>query len=456
MSYLGWMTLVGAVLLVMALSSAYIKRLPITTGGLYLTLGVALSPAWLSWIRIDLVAWSEVIERLTEVAVLVSLFVSGLKLRLPLRDIAWTAAYRLAGPVMLASIAGVALLAHFALELSWPVSFLLGALLAPTDPVLASEVSVNHAADHDRVRYGLTGEAGLNDGAAFPFVIFALTWIDVGRVETAWALEWVLHRIVWAVPAGLFLGYVLGQSVAKVAIRLRSRHAETNAPNDFLALALIALTYAGAEVIHAWGFLAVFAAGIGFRRAEKKALIEHPVKAGRVTRRIDNSMSLEATASRPAEEVLLPRLDESELRHPAKAAGVVVSDILSFGETAERLLEVLMVVLIGICLAFYWDWRGAPIALGLFFVIRPLATFVFLLGTGTAVLQRMVMAWFGIRGIGSIYYLSYSLNHSTSAAVEPLIGVVLVTVALSILLHGLSSQPILRIYESAIKSRGNR
>jgi NhaP-type Na+/H+ or K+/H+ antiporter len=72
------------------------------------------------------------------------------------------------------------------------------------------------------------------------------------------------------------------------------------------------------------------------------------------------------------------------------------------------------------------------------------------------VLQRMVMAWFGIRGIGSIYYLSYSLNHSTSAAVEPLIGVVLVTVALSILLHGLSSQPILRIYESAIKSRGNR
>src|SRR5687768_14229701 len=151
MTYLGWMALIGAVLLCMALSSAYIRQLPITSGGVYLALGLAISPAWLDWVRIDIVAWSEPFERLTEIAVLVSLFVTGLKLRLPLSDAAWAAAYRLAAPVMVASIAGVAIVVHFGLGLDWPVSFLLGALLAPTDPVLASEVSVNDAADHDRV-----------------------------------------------------------------------------------------------------------------------------------------------------------------------------------------------------------------------------------------------------------------------------------------------------------------
>jgi NhaP-type Na+/H+ or K+/H+ antiporter len=452
MSYLGWMALIGAVLLVMALSSAYIKRLPITSAGVYLVLGLALSPAWLDLIRIDLAAWSAVSQRLTEIAVLVSLFVTGVKLRLPLSDAAWTAAYRLAGPVMVASIGGVAVLVHFTLDLSWPMAFLLGAILAPTDPVLASEVSVNHAADHDRVRYGLSGEAGLNDGAAFPFVIFALVWMNAGTAELAWVSEWVLYRIVWAVPAGLVLGYAVGLGIGRLAIWLRSRHPETNAPNDFLALALIALGYVGAEALHAWGFLAVFAAGLGFRRAEKKTAIGNPV-AERDTPTPRQGRAADVTSARPAEETSRPRFDERELRHPTKAAGVVVSDILSFGETAERLLEVLMVVLVGICLTFYWDWRAVPLALALFLVIRPAAAFTFLIGTRTSPLQRAMMAWFGIRGIGSLYYLSYVLNHSVSADVDNLTSLVLSTVALSVLLHGLSSQPVLRFYEKTIKAR---
>ncbi len=453
MTYLGWMALIGAVLLVMALSSAYIKRLPITSGGLYLALGLVLSPASLDWVRIDFAAWSEVIERLTEVAVLVSLFVTGLKLRLPLRDAAWTAAYRLAGPVMVASIGGVAVVAHFALGLSWPVAFLLGAVLAPTDPVLASEVSVNDAADHDRVRYGLSGEAGLNDGAAFPFVMFALVWIDTGSIEFAWATEWMLQRVVWAVPAGLLLGYALGHGIGRLAIWLRSRHPETNAPNDFLALALIALGYSTAEAIYALGFLAVFAAGLGFRRAEKKTAIGNPVAEKPAASIARQNQAVDQTSTRPAEETSRPRLNESELRHPTNAAGVVVSDILSFGETAERLLEVLMVVLIGVFLALYWDWRAVPVSLALFFVIRPAATFVFLVGTRTTRLQRTMMAWFGIRGIGSLYYLSYALNHSASADVDETVGLVLSTIALSVIFHGLSGQPVLRFYERAIKAR---
>jgi sodium/hydrogen antiporter len=454
MTYLGWMALIGAVLLCMALSSAYIKQLPITSGGVYLALGLALSPAWLDWVRIDFVAWSEPFERLTEVAVLVSLFVTGLKLRLPLSDAAWAAAYRLAAPVMVASIAGVAIVVHFGLGLDWPVSFLLGAVLAPTDPVLASEVSVNDAADHDRVRYGLSGEAGFNDGAAFPFVIFALTWINVGSVEWGWVTEWAFFRIAWAVPAGLVLGYVLGQGVGRLAIWLRSRHRETNAPNDFLALALIALCYAGAEAIYAWGFLAAFAAGVGFRRAERKTTMENPLskQLGSPSASEEQRVA-DLPVPPPAEETARPRVGEHELADPTRAAGVVVSDILSFGETAERLLEVMMVVLVGVCLAFYWDWRAVPVALALFFVIRPIATFVFLIGTKTTGLQRSMMAWFGIRGIGSLYYLSYVLHHGLSTGVDESISLVLSTIALSIVMHGLSGQPVLRFYERAITVR---
>ena len=454
MTYLGWMALIGAVLLCMALSSAYIKQLPITSGGVYLAFGLAISPAWLDWVRIDFVAWSETFERLTEIAVLVSLFVTGLKLRLPLNDAAWAAAYRLAAPVMVASIAGVAVVVHFWLGLDWPVSFLLGALLAPTDPVLASEVSVNDAADQDRTRYALSGEAGFNDGAAFPFVIFGLTWISVGTVEGAWVTEWAFARIAWAVPAGLVLGYLIGQGLGRLAIWLRSRHRETNAPNDFLALALIALCYAGAETINAWGFLAVFASGIGFRRAERNTSIQNPLsqQPGTPAESVEQRAA-DLPVPPPAEDSFRPRIAESELEHPTTAAGVVVSDILSFGETAERLLEVMMVVLVGVCLAIYWDWRAVPVALALFFIIRPVATFVFLIGTKTTRLQRSMMAWFGIRGIGSLYYLSYAVHHGLSSSVEESISLVLSTIALSIVMHGLSGQPVLHFYERAIKAR---
>ena len=208
---------------------------------------------------------------------IISLFVGGLKLRLPLRDPAWVAAFHLAGSVMLATIVGVALFARLILGLDTATALLLGAVLAPTDPALASTVSVNDAADHDRMRYGLSGEAGLNDGLAFPFVVFALLWGDHGGAGS-WIGGWVMHRLVWAIPAGLLLGYALGKGVGWLAIWLRSRQRDTAAPNDFLALALIALSYVVAQSIGAWGFLAVFAAGVGLRHAELKVVAEtsHP------------------------------------------------------------------------------------------------------------------------------------------------------------------------------------
>jgi sodium/hydrogen antiporter len=445
MSFLGWMGFAGGVLLLMALSSTYLRNLPLSTATVYLAIGAAIGPLGTGWLQVDLRAEVPWLERLTEVAVIVALFIGGLKLRLPLRDPAWIAAVRLAGPVMLASILGVALCAHLLLGLDPAAAILLGAVLAPTDPVLANMVKVDTAADRDRMRYGLSGEAGLNDGAAFPFVVFGLLWAEHGGLGP-WIGEWALHRLVWAVFAGLLLGFVLGRAVGWLAIKLRSRQRDTGAPSDFLALALIALSYVGAETVGAWGFLAAFAAGVGLRHAEVQVTREtpHPDLA---------ETSKEDTAAQPPPEHLVgAKVGAEELREPAVAAGVLVAETISFGDTAERMLEVLLVVLVGVCLAPHWSLRAVPLALLLFFVIRPLTTHALLAGTPTTRAQRHLMGWFGIRGIGSLYYLTYALSHGvtgTSAAV--LADVTITTVALSILLHGNTARPLLARYERTLR-----
>jgi NhaP-type Na+/H+ or K+/H+ antiporter len=440
------MALVSAVLLTVALTSAHIRHMPVTTSALYLALGLAIGPAGFALVGVDFVEKRVAFEHFTEIAVIVSLFVGGLKLRTPIEHPAWRAALLLAGPVMVATICGIAAFANLVLGLPWPVAFLLGAVLAPTDPVLASTVSVNDAADEDRMRYGLSGEAGLNDGAAFPFVVFALMWIGEGS-PGEWAAGWALHRIVWAVPAGLAFGFFLGRGLGRLSIWLRSRHADMEAPNDFLALALIGLAYVGAETLGAWGFLSAFAAGLGFRRAEVKITKENPHPD--VDR--DGIPDDERPHVHPPAEDLLPgKVKEEDLQHPATASGVVVSEIISFGDTVERLMEVTMVVLVGVCVGVYWDWRAVGLALALFFILRPLPVFLFLVRTPTGRYQRAMMAWFGIRGIGSLYYLAYALNHGFEGNVPELVGLTFSVVALSILFHGISSQPLLKLYERHI------
>ena len=451
MDFLGWMALVGALLLLMALSSAYLRNLPISTSTIYLAIGLAIGPLGFGWLRIDLrdeVGW---FERLTEVAVILALFVGGLKLRLPLRDQAWIAAGRLGGPIMLVTILGVALWAMLLLGLDPATSLVLGAVLAPTDPVLAGTVKVNSAGDHDRMRYALSGEAGLNDGMAFPFVIFGLLWAKHGGAGE-WVTGWGLHRLLWAVPAGLLLGFLLGRGVGRLAIWLRSRQQDTGAPSDFLALALIALSYASAELIGAWGFLATFAAGVGLRHAELHVTREtpHPEVAG--TQNQKRSDSSDPPVSHPPPEQLVgASVEAEELKEPAVAAGVLVAETITFGDTAERLLEVMLVVLVGVLLSSHWDPRAIPLALALFFVIRPLSTRVLLEGTPTTNAQRWLMGWFGIRGIGSLYYLSYVITHGlTSPAAVDVAGLTISTVALSILVHGTSAPPLLARYERGL------
>jgi sodium/hydrogen antiporter len=247
-------------------------------------------------------------------------------------------------------------------------------------------------------------------------------------------------RLLWAVPAGLLLGYALGRLVGRAAIALRARHRDTAAPTDFLALALIALSYTAAFWIEAWGFLSVFAAGIGLRHAEVLTVRTDPHPEAK---------QLDAEAHPPAETLVSPnRVTEQEIARPAVAAGVLVAEVFSFGDTLERILEVLLVVIVGISLASHWHPSGLLIAAALILVVRPAATMLLLVHSPTTRLQRMLLGWFGIRGIGSIYYLAFALTHDVQgSAAGQLADMTITTVAISIVVHGLTSQSLMTWYD---------
>lgn len=439
MTFTVWVAVLGAVLLTLALTSSYLRWMPVTTSAMCLVLGVAIGPLGLDVLKLDVSDSSVWMEHLTEVAVVFSLFVSGLKLRLPLKDRTWRVAYGLAGPVMILCIAGLCLALHYLLGLSWGVSMLIGAILAPTDPVLAALVQVNDARDDDRVRFGLSGEAGLNDGTAFPFVILGLLMLR--EDGSGFFGEWLLRDVLWAVPAGLLVGYWMGRGIGKLTLSMRIRNADsTLSPNDYLALALIALAYVVAEWIQGYGFLSVFAAGLGLRQAEVKSTDEAAPPAEHLVQPVVGHETVD-----PQEAVLgdTEALDDGQL-----AAAVMMSDMLAFGSLVERSMEVFLVTLLGVVLANHWDWRALVIGALLFLVIRPLSVLVVPWGRLLDGPQRLLIGWFGIRGIGSLFYLFFALNHDLPPEVAQLcINLTLSVVALSILVHGVTTQPTLAWYE---------
>ena len=441
MSFILWTAVLGAVLLTLALTSSYLRWMPVTTSAVCLVLGIAIGPAGLDLLKLDIKDAANWMEHLTEVAVLFSLFVCGLKLRLPLRDRKWRVAFGLAGPVMVLTIAGVCLLLHYGLGLAWGPSMLIGAILAPTDPVLASLVQVNDAKDYDSVRFGLSGEAGLNDGVAFPFVILGLLVLQQSGDSNTWLTDWALKSLLWAVPAGLLIGYWMGHGIGRATLSMRIRNADsTFSPNDYLTLALIALAYVAAESIHGYGFLSVFAAGLGLRQAEVKSTGDTQTPAEQLVQPVVGHQNVEPEAAVHGD---LENLEDTQV-----AAGIMMGDMLAFGSLVERAMEVFLVTLLGVVLVPHWDWRALVIAAVLFCVIRPLSVWLMPWGRLLDGRQRSLIGWFGIRGIGSFYYLFYALNHDLTPSVATLCtDLTLSVVALSILIHGISTQPMLARYE---------
>ena len=423
-----WFLISGVLLLGIALVGSYVKRLPLSTAILYLAVGYGLGPQGSGLIEIDLIRQATFIERVTEVAVIVSLFTAGLKLRIPLHDSRWRRPLRLAFGSMTLTVFAIAVAGVYGMGLSWGAGVLLGAILAPTDPVLASDVQVEHPFDYDPLRFSLTGEAGFNDGTAFPFVMLGLGLLGLHDIGP-FGLRWIGVDVVWAIGGALAIGFLLGTAVGQFVLYLRREHREATGLDDFLAMGLIGVSYGIALICHTYGFLAVFAAGLALRRMERR------------------QMHGKANEQPSLNDATRQRTDELAT-DPVKAPAVMAEAVLHFNEQLERIGELFVVVMIGAMLSWTLIPSHAAWFLPLLFlVVRPVSVAIGLLGTDTDPYERRFMAWFGIRGIGSLYYLMYAVGHGMAESdAKPLVGLTLSAIAVSTLVHGVSVTPLMKLY----------
>lgn len=423
MSIAAWFLLVGALLLLMGLRSPILRRFHLTPTLIYLAVGVALGPSVLDTFHFNPLKQSHLLEILAEIAVLVSLFIAGMKMPVPFSWREWNAPVRLAFIGMTISVAFTAAFGYYFLALPVGAAILLGAILAPTDPVLATDVQVRHMGDTDPLRFTLTSEAGMNDGSAFPFVVLGLALINAPASVDMLGM-WLLKDVVWSTASALIVGILMGRLLARVVHRRSLLDSEEPMLDDFLGLGLIAVVYGLCLLLESWGFLAVFVAAISLRQSELKLL-----------RRVDTSGD-----PAPAHNMSVNGEMTDALPGPHLSEGSLL-----FKEPLERLSELVLVLLLGGMLFLdSWSVRAVVLAFFLFLIVRPASVYLGLLGSGTPLRLQMLVGWFGVRGIGSIYYLMFAIvtGLPEDLAVE-LIHITLVVIVLSIIVHGLTVRPMM-------------
>ena len=374
-----------------------LKRLPLTLAILCVALGVVVFSTRLLAFNPDPRTWDTLTERLAELVVIISLLGAGLKLDRPPGWRRWSTTWRLLAVAMPLTIAATAWLGWSGLGFSLGMALLFGAAMAPTDPVLAADVQVGppKSGDEDEVRFGLTSEAGLNDALAFPFVHLAILAAAGGLATQGGLADWFTIKVGWKLLAGLGAGWLIGATLGYLLFR--SRRGLSKLADGLIALAATLIAYALTEIIHGYGFLAVFVCAVTIRASER----DH---------------------------------DFHQEMH-------------DFSDQIERLLMMLLLVLFGGALAngllAALTWSDALIGLAVVFVVRPVAGMIAMLGSGQPMRERLLLAFLGIRGVGSIYYVAYGLNHGDFGDSERLWAVVGFIILVSILVHGVTATPLL-------------
>jgi NhaP-type Na+/H+ or K+/H+ antiporter len=406
-----WFLLIGALLLVRGLTATLLQRLPVTAAIIYLGVGVLFGPTALNLFHFNPLKESALLQTLTEVAVLISLFSAGIKMPGSFNFTRWRSPILLATVSMTLTVALVTAFAVLVLDLPLGAGVLLGAILAPTDPVLATDVQIRHPGDRDQLRFTLTCEAGMNDGSAFPFVMLGLGLLGLHELGDG-GQRWLVVEVLWATAAAIAIGMVAGIALAWLGWLLRSKPNSHALMDDFLGLGLIGVVYGLCVLVDAWGFLAVFVAAVALRQTEQKL-----AKAGAPV----------------ADGEALPTVSEGSL---------------IFKEHLERLSEMVLVILLGGTLFVdSWSWAAVALSLFLFVVARPLSVLVGLAGSGTPWRIRGLAAWFGVRGMGSLYYLMFAIQHGLPESLAlQLIQLTLIVVTMSIVLHGTSVKPLLAVF----------
>jgi len=425
MSLAHWSLLVGVLLVTMVLIGTLLARLPLSAAMIYLGLGYALGPGAMGVMTVDPFHHAGTLEIIAEIAVLISLFAVGLKLGVPIPDRRWILPLRLAFPSMAITVGLIAVVGVWGLGLSLGEAVLLGGILAPTDPVLASGVQSGVGAP-DRARFSLAAEGALNDGSAFPFVLLGLGLMGLYPLGTG-GWHWWLVDLLWATAGGLVIGAILGALIGKLVVYLRTRHHSAVGLDEFLSLGLIAIAYGSARLCLASGFLAVFSAGLALHRVRERP------QAGTVA----HDAAPDAHGHR-----------EDWATHSHHASSAMTRAVRGFNEQLEKLAELAIVLILGAMLPYVRPtanlWWFIPL---LFVLLRPAAVLAGMLGDPVHGHQKAMIGWFGIRGIGSVFYLMFALHHGVAGPLaQELVSLTLVTVAASILAHGVSVLPFMRWY----------
>ena len=333
-------------------------------------------------------------EAMTEIAVIVALFGAGLRIDNVFVRASWEPAVRLLLVCMPLTIAAVTALGFTVTGLTLAGAVLLGAVLSPTDPVLAGDLQVGpplEGREHP-VRFALTTEAGLNDGLAFPFVLLALLIAAEGFAPGNWAFEWVARDLVYRVVAGALVGAGIGWLLGKLTFAIPRQNALAASESGVVALAGVLLAYGATELLEGYGFVAAFVMAIALRREEQ----DHPFH-----RRLH-----------------------------------------AFSESIEHAVTAVILVLLGGTLPLLWpalQWQHAAVGALLLLVIRPLAGWLSLLGTRLGKRERAIVSFYGIRGIGSLYYLGYASAQVELVDERALWATVAYTVLASTIVHGLTA-----------------
>ena len=340
---------------------------------------------------------NEIVLRLSEFCVIVTLMGTGIKINRKFSFKNWAVPFRLVSWTMLLCVAALVGLGWWWLGLSLASAVLLGACMAPTDPVLAADVQVGPPSDEveDHARFSLTAEAGLNDGMAFPFTWLAVAIAVRGTDPANWLGHWLWYDVGFRIVVGVGMGYLMGRLLAYLVFRLPKKSQFPETHDGFVAISATLLVYGLTEMLHGYGFMAVFFTGLTIKNYE--STYDYHRELHDFTDQIERMV-------------------------------LVVVLILFGGSLARGLLDAL-------------TWQGAVIGVGFVLVIRPLAGMIGLWGAKVRLREKWVISFFGIRGIGSIFYLSFGLSQANFAEPNEIWSVAGFIILLSILLHGVLATP---------------
>jgi NhaP-type Na+/H+ or K+/H+ antiporter len=396
----------GAIILLTAWLPLVLRSLPLSLPILAVAIGYFAIPHSWSVAAAALFAQDHLLEHLVELVVLVALMGVGLRTGRPVSLHGWSATWRLLGIAMPITIAGIAVLCRFIMDVSWPTALLVGAALAPTDPVLAAEVQVGPPGEEEggETRFALTSEAGLNDGLAFPFVLLAILLAEQ-PLQSVWR-DWLIVDVVWKICCGVLVGFAAGRLFGWLTFELpRLKMSRTG--DGLVAVGMMLITYGLTELAHGYGFIAVFVMATTLRASERDAEF-HSVMAG-------------------------------------------------FTEQTERVLMVFILIGFGNAIAEGLfrsvGWKELALAAAVLLVVRPVSAWLSLLGSRFPVGARALIAFFGIRGMGTFYYVAYATGRIGFDRGVDLWATTGIVVLISVLLHGVTSMPLMKWVDR--KRQGN-